>query len=515
MTNARNVLPLVAAKVVTLGLQIASVRTYVRVLGDDAYGVVVYFTAIMGYVLLVDFGILSAAQRELLEIYARGERQAVRRAIKDAARMLLLSLLVGWGIYALLGSLLSLPFSDTVAASPAELAAFGCLHLAGNLAFLFCNGILAGAARFRRLGLSLAGGGVFAPGLGIAGVLVYRAPVGAIGGTALGFVLASALAMWLASVVWREAPREAGVSNRTKNIVSAGARAVASRVSAQFGSTIDRVIIGNTVPTVLTPYALCYQVAHLLQDLLAPVYQTMFPEISRAMVQGTRQLSAAIERTVLIGVSFASSVIVVGSAYGEPLVRVWVSKDVEFALPTTLLLGVYRSADFLISIVGISHFSAARMDRLIPYTVTNAILTILLTAFAVRGWGIVGVGTMNAAISTLMLMPLLYDVKKRYAPELALRRLFVRALGMLSVAAVVVSLAAWGASRLDGTVESALFCLTGPLAVGACYGLQVRFCGAPYPRSLVRQITSRWQGGLAPAASKAGDDDPLAPGGLD
>lgn len=505
MTNTRNVVPLVAARVVTLGLQIASIRTYVRVLGDDAYAVFVYFTAIMGYVLLVDLGILSALQRELLEVYAKDERWAIRRTIKDGAKMLALSLVAGWGVYAVLAVVLKLPFSETVRVSMPLMALFGGVHLLGNLTFLFLNAVLAGAARFRRLGVSLLAGGAAAPALGIVGAYVSRSPQGVVAGTSIGFCLAALTAFVLAAPIWKQAPHGHEAPPRTRSILQTGIRGFASRVSAQFGTSIDRILIGNTVPTVLTPYALCYQVAQLLQELLVPVYQTMFPEISRAMVKGPKELSIAVERTVLIGVSFASSMILVGSAYGDPILRLWVSKEVEYALWTTLLLGVYRSADFLNNIIGIAHFSAARMDRLIPYTATNATLTIALTAFAVRGWGIVGVGVMNAAISTLILVPLLYGVKRRYAPDLALRRLFAKSVGMVAVAGVFVGLVGWGTTFVDSTRESLWLCLTAPFAVGGCYLLQVKLCGAPYPKALANKILAKWQRDHSPAPNEKVD----------
>lgn len=489
-----------------MAMQIVAIRTYVKVLGQSSFGVFDYFTVIMAYVTLIDLGVLNAFQREVLDCVATDRRREVPAVCKLVFKLIGLAALAGIPIYAAISKWLPFGFHDV---HPGDLRLFALVawfHLAGTLLFMAMNALLTGASAFTKLGILTASNGLAVPGLGMIGAFVFRTPEGVLIGMASGLVFTLTLGSILTKPFWsmRDA---APISTQEvqKRLFGVGIRAYPARLSASLAGSLDRVIIANVMSGVLTTYALCFRVAQFFQELLVPIYQMMFPPISAAVVRQEADRARTIESHILAGAALGTSCALVGSGYGLSITRIWVGELLPGVAAATFWLGMCKASDLVANITGIAHFAQGRMDRLIPFFATNMTLTALLTAPMVRWFGIGGVGAMNACLSVGLLIPLMFTVRNRVAPDLRVGRLLLSFAGTVACGSAVSLLAALGASKMSSTWTHAAWLLTAPFAVALCFAIEVKVLRIPIPSAIQKRLPrlSAWLGAKGASAPEA------------
>ncbi|MBI5706847.1 MAG: hypothetical protein HZC36_07640 [Armatimonadetes bacterium] len=503
MSRIKDAAILTSAKVVAMVMQVLAIGTYVRVLGNSSFGVFDYFTVVMAYVALIELGVINAFQREVLDCMATERRREVPSVCKLVSKLLLLAALAGVPIYAAVSKWLPFGFQGVHSGDLRLFATVAWFHLAGTLALMALNALLTGASAFTRLGILTASNGLAVPGLGMVGAVVSRTPEGVLIGMASGLVFSVGLGLVLTRPFWG-IPDSVPISTPevAKRLFGVGIRAYPARLSASLAGSLDRVIIANVMPGVLTTYALCFRVAQFFQELLVPIYQMMFPPISAAVVRQEADRARTIERNILAGAALGTSCALVGGGYGLSIVRIWSGSDVlPGVAAATFWLGLCKASDLVANITGIAHFAQGRMDRLIPFFATNMTLTALLTAPMVRWFGIGGVGAMNACLSVALLIPLVFTVRNRVAPDLRVWRVLLTFFCTLACGASISLVAAWGASQMSGTWAHVGWLLTAPLAVGLCFALEIKLLRIPVPSALRRRLPriAAWLGSNDPS----------------
>ncbi|RKP45313.1 flippase [Pararobbsia silviterrae] len=389
-------------------ISLATIPTYIHLLGVERYGFVALIWTLIGYFGVLDFGMSIATENQISKACASGDTALRARLFWSAFWLNLVTglcgsvvvLLSGW-IYVRLGYATTPLQHEMIATVP-------WLALAvpiSNVSWVFA-GAINGAERF----------GVFNTNQTIGTFIFQLLPIGAafVFGATLPVVIAAAIAARLiagamlgAAVLRILDVRRVLPPDRklVRELFGYGGWVVLGNATSGFADTMDRTLIGFIMGArFVTYYAVPQNLVTKLQMLQMALHRTLFPRLSALEREGA-------DRVARDGLSFMNAVLtppcVVGIFALGPFLHLWVGHAVAVeSLPVgrILIIAVWffgQSALARILLQAQGHPIASTRVSLITLPAVAIALWIGIHAFGILGaaWVIVA----RAAIENIVL----------------------------------------------------------------------------------------------------------------
>ncbi len=426
---------LVGGRFAWLLLQVVSLAVYFRVLGETLYGIAVIVGLYRGYMKLLDLEIPSGALQRLSATFARDEGRAWRLFRTTLAMQLGVA---GAGAVLLaLGPHLA-PISAQSRAYPALGVLFSlaaCQHVTDTLSSTLSLPYLA-RERFRQLALFESALPMTFTAITATLVLVFRSPVALLAGTAAeslaGLLLKGGMlarAEGLSVLMPRlEAPL-------AREVLGVGWRVYLTNLSSKIGSTVDKLIIEPVLgPGAMAVYNLAGRIPQVMLETFTRLSEAITPNMARVAEHEPALFGALLRKNVLTVTTVASAGIVAIGGLGTPLVQAWLRKSDPAAGLVVLLMALYYGLEQHFSTMTRGFYARNRILWMLPFTLWNTSVTLLLTAFFARRFGIVGVAGMNLGIDLVQIVPITWITVRVLAPDIAFRPFLLRTAGILGAA---------------------------------------------------------------------------------
>jgi hypothetical protein len=147
---------------------------------------------------------------------------------------------------------------------------------------------------------------------------------------------------------------------------------------------------------------------------------------------------------MLIGVS----AIMIPCSFGYGILPyILPSKGFSPVMPFIMaLIGIYRLFECFYSAIAVIIYAGGKPEKIIPYTLWNGGVTLLVSLPAVIYAGLAGIAVMNVAIMLLQFVPLTRMTLREFAPTTD-RRLFFGDMGGMFTIGLVLTAIGWVVSR--------------------------------------------------------------------
>jgi len=494
MSKTRGSIGLVAAKLVQLGLQVVAVRLYLKWLGQDGYGIVLLFTALAPYLFLLDLGFTVAAQRLMTQRLSEGDPEGAKRVhrclIYLNAWITLASAVAFFGLFLFLP--LKAPGITTIERVWIFVAA-GAQFLATWLNFTLVAALMA-YERFRRLAALNAIASIVTVLLGIAAAYWWRSPQALLGANAFSALVILTINAHALKPVFGYVPLWGTYDpDITKELRTVGLRSYVHRAIGGLASSTDKVLLGSVIGTrELSQYAVPTRLPETLYDTLSPVYTTTLPELTRARTSQDPKLPTILEHNSLLVLGLACGALLVPCGFGSPLLIVLFGEAFPQGDVVCVLVALCKSVELFYAALAMLFYAEGRPDRLVPLTLANAVGMAALTIPAFQWFGFGGIAALKALITIGQFWPIMALVRSNLGASDAVRRLSMRALLILLIAAGF-ALAAMYTSRASWMTDAPWLSLVlAPIAAALYVALIVGTRICPLPSGVKRRIKAWW-----------------------
>jgi O-antigen/teichoic acid export membrane protein len=469
-------------------LQLLAVPLYRQWLGEDGYGIVLFLIALIGYVGLLDLGFGHGAIKRMVEALEAGDLERSQR-IQRCHLFLQVGLsLLGLAVFGSFALYVQTPPGYQLGPDQRSLLfvltgvqfAFVALH--ANMSAVYVSHELFVRAAVRDAAIRL--GSV---ALTVAAVAVYRHPIAFLASTALtgavGFVVNLA-AVRRYGHNYHLLPRWDGGIARDLAIIAF--RGYLHRMGSVVSNSAHMLIIPYaTQAAVLARYHIPSRIPEALNNILGTSAQTVLPKLTRdALVPGPG-FARSIDRYAMIGLCLGLAFVLIPSAFGEPLLELWLRGD---AIPggalVVLLLGIYFALELYFAFIAKVFYALGNQHRLALFSLFNAVATIVLTIPMVRAYGIVGVAAQKVLIDLLQIVPMALVLRRHASSEFSVGRHLVRVSAALAIG---IGLAV-GLYLAGQALQTLWFLLALPLAAVVTVLVLAGLRLMPVPEG----ITRRW-----------------------
>lgn len=429
-----------SARTVTMLLQIVAVPYILKCLGQHDYGVVFFAISVTRYIAILDPGLSDGATLSLLRAFAPGSTADAGRLWRTSVVTIGLHYTVGGLLFAWIGSKLNLSEMSGVGNTSLVLGAAAFSWAFMNLAF--ANTVYMNArGEYKRLAINNVISAVVGTAASVVLVGVFRTPVAYLIGMALGPAVAFLAGAWhyRSDIIVRSGSFASWTV--TKEFLSLGLRNYGNRIANVLSGTADRVLLGGAVSqSLLGHYQNCTRIPEALGDLTSSVGQTTQPELSKAFLAGPESFAKSVHRNTLIAFAIGVCFILVPTAYAAPILRLWLGERAYAGGANVMLgMGVYRSLEMYLGILGMTMFVAGKAAWALPFTLWNGLVRVILTIPMARWIGLEGVALMNVGIHACQVLPATWFVAKRVAPGVPLRPHIAKLLMISGIGAAFVT----------------------------------------------------------------------------
>jgi O-antigen/teichoic acid export membrane protein len=487
-----------AARIVGMGLQLAAVPLYLRWIGEAGYGTYALSGIIGMYIMVSDPGFSEATVAQISKLRALGQEEDAWATQRTHLGVVLVLSVVVILTALLLGLVLHI---GDMPLTRGGVVAMCLLVAVQGLAFLVSTvftAVLQALGRFTELSYvavttSLASV-IFAVALGF----IYRSPLAVIAGQTLGSLIQPLFSYRLAATFSGQRLLAPRIRRQYLNPLLANSmRELPNRIVALLGGTGDKAIIAGVLGVAVGgQYTRSARLPEALNDALQPVGSTALPELSRRHAIGDSEFAEGVVRTTLLSLSVGVSFILVPAGFGLPFLSVWLGPGMP-ALGPAILLGIafYRMVQIYGQTFSMAFFAAGKPQISLPFGVFNALVTVTMTAVALKFYGLIGAVYMNVGIAAVMFLA--YGPVARMT---AVRQLPLGSLMAKSIASVAIGGAfTWAGYELSHQTELGgslrwvgLACI--PAASLLCVGTLIAFrlCPVPAPiHSRLSRLKSR------------------------
>ncbi|HRJ32804.1 MAG TPA: hypothetical protein PKY51_04520 [Fimbriimonadaceae bacterium] len=452
MGKTKGAIYMIGAKGMGVLLMLLATRVYVQRLGYDQFGIFVFLQLIATSMMLIDFGFTVGAQKKMTELIAADDRDSAHRVFRSLLFVNFVTGLVGLALTTALALVIRLPGVDLDTST--RLSLFCAAGLQFLATMIVNTGYIGNTAfeRFDRFALiSAAQSGLIAV-FGITAVIAFQTLQAVVWSWAIASLLLAAYSLFtIRQTTGRWLVMGQYHAGDTREMRGLGMKSYWHRLSQHLADSLDRMLLSFKFgPAPVGRYDASVKLGNTLYDVLAGMNTTTLPEMTRATTDETR-FGNLIKRNALVAATVATSCILIPAGFGDALLKIWLGADhvPEGALWICLLMAFYKAIYYIITSLATSTYAVGRPDRMVPFAIFNAAVTLILTIPAYRAGGLIGVAVMNACINGGQLLPLVWVIKRKVAPgldvtDLLSRLLMILVLGAgLSVVGVFLCQTAW------------------------------------------------------------------------
>ena len=327
----RNALSSYANLILGVILSLVLTRVLLRNLGAGTYGLWIVLLSIVGYIALLDVGVSTAVVQRIARMTAVGDHDGLADVIRTASVFFTLSgavaVLITVVLAPLLASIVNLGSISTQVAG-VTLVLLGAM-LAVKFVATVPGAVLFGVGRSDRssqFGLAamlitqlaevavvLAGGGLI--GLGIVVLL----------GTGFSFVMSSFLVRRITGFSVRSGRFRRAI---LVDLLKFGSRNTVIAISGTVSYSLDALIIGIILPVAqVAPYDIALSTANLTRNLTTYGGDLLLPTYAHFdSVNDSQQQARLFSRTVMATLAISLPILVALSAFGEPILKLWLGQ---------------------------------------------------------------------------------------------------------------------------------------------------------------------------------------------
>ncbi len=387
-------------------LMVAMVPVYVRLLGLEAYGVIAFYTAVQAVVVLLDFGLATAVNREVA-------RLSVSRANADRMRVLVSTAEIAFwagGLALSAGLFLAAPaiatrwltLRDLPAADAVTALRLMAIALGVRWPYNLYASTLLGLQRHVALNALLVGGATARFGGGVALLLLIAPDVRIVFAWE---IVAAALQTFAAAAVVRgrlpAAVRSFDASVLSHTWVFARGTATIGLLAA-VATQIDKFAVSRLLPLeTFGRYGIAVTIASVVVMAVSPVHTTVFPRFSQLVAgAGMRELAIAYHRAAQTVSAIILPAALMAILFGQELVALWtgnaaLGREIQ---PLVVLLVAAALLNGLLTIPYVLQLAHGWTSPAIWMNGVAVVVMIPLTIAGVRAYGAPG-----AALAALLM----------------------------------------------------------------------------------------------------------------
>ena len=406
-SRSKGVLWLVGLRFVIILLQIVSVAISVRILGIDNYAVAAYLSTIRVLWQFVDLDIPQG----LIQILSKTFRVDEVKAWSIFRSGLFLQLIIGvvGGIGLMLGPLY-LGQSHELHNYPQ----LGLLCMLAGFQFFFDVFGSAYNAPFnaREQFAKVAGLTSVVPAIAIALtivlVFVLRSPVAILLGTLVDSVMQFVLKIWFIRTKEHGFPVLPQFDRQNcREIVRMGLKSYFAGLSTRIASIADKIIIFNVLGKDLAGvYNIASRIPQILLEALGKIAESVTPEMTHVSANEPHKLAEIFRRNFkFIGFVAAVGIMFV-SGFGDVIQRAWLNKHFEGFALLVFLMGIYNGLELHHSTITRVFFAQGKPQMMLPFSLWNSVITLSLTGYLARRFGLIGPASMNCLIDVAQIIPI-------------------------------------------------------------------------------------------------------------
>lgn len=438
MSKARSSLILSAASFFGLGLNFLALPWLIKWIGPGEWGLFIFLLTISLYVGLVDVDLSNGAIKRMTEAFHEGDSERAWRIQRCQFAAHILLAVAGFAFFVLLGSVIPLPkTAEMIAHREWLIPLVGVNFLVNALSAAMGPPFVAGE-RFaemairdtvqRILSLSLGIYAAYAYGSLFAYMLAWNA--GALIGFVLNFVtLKLSFRGFRLSPTWDRAILH--------DLFVIGVRGYPHRIGSIVSNSVHLPLMAYA-GTAETParYQLAGRIPEAVMSVVSPSVVTALPQLTREASSDPRAFAKSIERYSMISLGVGISLILVPAGFGKALLDIWARNNpalTSSASSVLLLLGLYFTLELFYMTMTRAFHALGKPHCIAPFSLFNAAATLALTYPIVLNYGLVGVAVQNVAINALILVPMVFAIRKWAAPSLDARRHILMAVSTIAI----------------------------------------------------------------------------------
>lgn len=421
----------------------------IRWVGNGGYDAYLFGISASAFIGLADFGLSTSTQRYMGEALARGDLVRVASLYRFARRTYLLAGGVALAAFLAFSAFIAAPGHHRPSDPTWILLLLAGVQAVSGLMMVPATSLAYCLGRFREVAGIYALQAVLTPLVGFPVVYWFRNPESITLSLAVGTLIAAMLAYRICGADALPKPRKL-TRAEAKQVVSLGAKAYPNSITTVIGGNADRIQVKIAgIEGSLASYGIGSRVPEQLSQILAPISSTVYPEYTRLAHTDEAAFTESVERNVRFALVLSSSIVLVPCALSECILRTWLGHDKFVSLPpgivwVTPLMALYRTLELVYGSISGAFFAKGVPQYVLPFSVFNAVVTVVATVPMYRWQGIAGVGIMNALIDIVQLAPMIILLKRFAIPRLSIREVAASFAGILGLALVIAAALHWG-----------------------------------------------------------------------
>ncbi len=407
-SRSKGVLWLVGLRFVILFLQLIGVAVSVKILGAQ-YAVASY----LGFIrILWQFVDLDVPQG-LIQILSKTFRVDELKAWRYFQSGLYLHLIIGLvGAVGLMLGPLYLGQTEELHNYPQ----LGLLCFVAGLQFFFdvygsaYNAPFNAKEQFAKVAALTSVIPVFAIGLSIVLVIILKSPLAVLLGTLFDSVLQFGVKIWFILKREKDFPVMPKFDRQCcKEITQMGLRSYFAGLSTRIASIADKIIIFNILGKDLSNvYNIACRIPQILLEAFGKIAESVTPEMAHVAENEPHKLAEIFRRNFkFIGFVAAVGIMFV-SGFGDVIQRAWLNKDWENFSTIVFMMGIYYGLELHHSTITRVFFAKGKAQLMLPFSLWNSVITLAMTSFLAKRFGLLGPASMNLFIDVAQIVPIHY-----------------------------------------------------------------------------------------------------------
>jgi O-antigen/teichoic acid export membrane protein len=428
---------LAGTKIFAFVLQMLSIRLYLHWVGEHQYGLYLGVQAWCALLVFLDPNITIGAQKRLTEAWARKDESAISRIVN---LQIFGNLIVG-----VVSALVLIVFGPRLAIAlgarpedlpPIRLIIFGVGVYLGTYLLAAYSAMFAATERFKFFALANSAQSLLGTFVSIGLLYVFRTVDALAAGLAIGYLVPVVIVAIMCSRAYVKRGRTHWDRDTAEDVTRLGMRSYFNRIASVLASRSDRLVFG-THASALTSYAVACRLPEVLCDTLSSLSVTSLPELTRAHADDPKLFSELIDRNSKLQLAIGCSFILIPTAFGHSILKLWLGNHLTDTAYVVLLIGVYRTFELLYIGYTSAFYAMGKPQKMFKFAVFNAIVTATMSYPSYRFGGLIGLGVMNASIDVIQFVPISLTLLRNAAVHIHAKQYFAHCFTILGLSAAV------------------------------------------------------------------------------
>jgi O-antigen/teichoic acid export membrane protein len=251
---------------------------------------------------------------------------------------------------------------------------------------------------------------VIAIGLSIILVIVMRSPIAVLLGTLVDSILQFIVKIWFIRKRETNFPILPSYDKECcQEIVRMGLRSYFAGLSTRIASIADKIFIFNVLGKDLSnTYNIACRIPQILLEAFGKIAESVTPEMTHVASNEPHKLAEIFRRNFkFIGFVAAVGIMFV-SGFGDVIQRAWLNKQWDHFAVIVFMMGIYNGLELHHSTITRVFFAQGKAQLMLPFSLWNSVITLTMTSFLAKRYGLLGPASMNLFIDVAQIIPIHY-----------------------------------------------------------------------------------------------------------